>query len=144
MHFLPQHTRAEAKKSLSIWRTDFSSLFLRPERRPTRNTRLNVLGSAVHRPELAKKLATDQETANKVVGDPIRYAQAKGWIKDDFEPAMFAVWLNGSINSRRLIEMDGTHSLADEWDVLAKRAIGLVLGVPEPARKKPGATKKRR
>ncbi len=113
------------------------------ERRAIRNVRLNVLGNAVNRPDLSKQLSHVQEESNKVVGESLRYAQSKDWVRDDFNGDMFGAWLNGMVNSRRLIEMNGTHPLADEWDVIAKRSICMTLGIPEPARKKSKPTKKR-
>ena len=106
------------------------------DRRAVRNTRLNVLGNAVNRPDLSKELAQVQEESNKVVGEALRYAQSKGWVRDDFNCEMFAAWLVGIVNSRRLIEMNGIHPLAEEWDVIAKRSICVTIGIPEPARKK--------
>ena len=114
------------------------------ERRAIRNVRLNVLGNAVNRPHLSKELAEVQEESNVVVGEALRYAQSKGWVRDDFNGDMFAAWLVGIVNSRRLIEMDGTHPLADEWDVIAKRSICMTIGIPEPAHKKTKPAKKRK
>ena len=114
------------------------------ERRAIRNVRLNVLGNAVNRPDLSKELSHVQEESNKVVGEALGYAQSKGWVRDDFNGDMFAAWLNGMVNSRRLIEMNGIHPLADEWDVIAKRSICMTLGIPEPARKKTKPAKKRK
>jgi len=114
------------------------------DRRAVRNTRLNVLGNAVNRPDLSKELAQVQEESNKVVGEALRYAQSKGWVRDDFNCEMFAAWLVGIVNSRRLIEMNGIHPLAEEWDVIAKRSICVTIGIPEPARKKSKPAKKRK
>ena len=114
------------------------------DRRAIRNSRLNVLGNAVNRPDLSKELAEVQEESNVVVGEALRYAQSKGWVRDDFNGDMFAAWLVGMVNSRRLIEMNGVHPLSDEWDVIAKRSICMTLGLPEPTRKKSKPTKKRK
>ena len=121
----------------------FLETMFAPDRRVIRNSRLNVLGNAVNRPALSKELALVQDESNKVVGESLGYAQTKGWVRDDFNTEMFAAWLNGMVNSRRLIEMNGTHPLGDEWDVIAKRSICMTLGLPEPARKKAKPTKKR-
>ena len=122
----------------------FLETMFAPDRRVIRNSRLNVLGNAVNRPALSKELALVQDESNKVVGESLGYAQTKGWVRDDFNTEMFAAWLNGMVNSRRLIEMNGTHPLGDEWDVIAKRSICMTLGLPEPARKKSKPTKKRK
>ena len=121
----------------------FLETMFAPDRRVIRNSRLNVLGNAVNRPALSKELALVQDESNKVVGESLGYAQTNGWVRDDFNTEMFAAWLNGMVNSRRLIEMNGTHPLGDEWDVIAKRSICMTIGIPEPARKKSKPTKKR-
>ena len=122
----------------------FLETMFAPDRRVIRNSRLNVLGNAVNRPALSKELALVQDDSNKVVGESLGYAQTKGWVRDDFNTEMFAAWLNGMVNSRRLIEMNGTHPLGDEWDVIAKRSICMTVGIPEPARKKSKPSKKRK
>jgi AcrR family transcriptional regulator len=121
----------------------FLTIIFSYKRRAIRNLRLNVLGNAVNRPDLSKELSHVQEESNKVVGESLRYAQSKGWVRDDFNGDMYAAWLNGMVNSRRLIEMNGIHPLSDEWDVIAKRSICMTLGIPEPARKKSKPAKKR-
>ncbi len=122
----------------------FLEIMFAPDRRVIRNSRLNVLGNAINRPALSKELAQVQNESNKVVGESLGYAQSKGWVRDDFNGDMFAAWLNGMVNSRRLIEMNGIHPLSDEWDVIAKRSICMTIGIPEPARKKSKPIKKRR
>ena len=136
--------KCRSKKDLTELAHRFLDLMFAPERRATRNSRLNVLGNAIYRPELSKELAVAQDLSNKIVGDPLRFAQAKGWVRDDFNSEMFAAWLNGVVNSRRLIEMGSNHPHGSEWDVIAKRSICLVLGIPEPAPKKSKPTKKRK
>jgi len=136
--------KCRSKKDLTELAHRFLDLMFSSDRRAKRNSRLNVLGNAIYRPELSKELAVAQDLSNKIVGDPLRFAQAKGWVRDDFDPEMFAAWLNGVVNSRRLIEIGGNHPHGSEWDVIAKRSICLVLGIPEPAPKKSKPTKKRK
>ena len=136
--------KCRSKKDLTELAHRFLDLMFAPERRATRNSRLNVLGNAIYRPELSKELAVAQDLSNKIVGDPLRFAQAKGWVRDDFNSEMFAAWLNGVVNSRRLIEMGSKHQQGREGDVIAKRSICVVLGIPEPAPKKSKPTKKRK
>jgi AcrR family transcriptional regulator len=122
----------------------FLTIIFSYERRAIRNLRLNVLGNAVNRPDLSKELAQVQDESDRIVGGALRYAQTKGWVRNDFNAEMFAAWLVGIVNSRRLIEMNGMHPLADEWDVIARRSICMTLGIPEPARKKSKPAKKRK
>jgi len=117
-------------------------LLISKERLPARRARTEVLGSAQYRQGLAKKLAEAQDETFRKLAEPLRYAQAKGWISENIDPYMFAAWCAGLSNSRRLIELDGEHPSSHEWDTIAFRAICGVLGVPEPKRTSHKRTKK--
>lgn len=102
------------------------------KRKPIRSTRANVLGNAQSDRLLAREIAGMHDNINKVSAEPIRYAQAKKWIDDDFNPQMFYSWLVGTLNGRVLIDLDGTHPECDDWDLIAKRAVCRLLGIDEP------------
>lgn len=107
------------------------------ERRPIRSVRVNVLGSSQARKNLAKAIAQVQLNANKIGGEPIRFAQEKGWVRSDFNPEMYLAWLIGMVNAQLLIELDGIHPDRADWVVIAKRSVCLLLGIPEPKFVKP-------
>jgi AcrR family transcriptional regulator len=109
-------------------------LLFSADRIPARRARTEVLGSAQYRPGLAKKLAAAQEVINRSLAEPLRYAQAKGWINQEFDPVMFAAWVAGVANSRRMIELAGEQTGSPEWDAIAARSICGLLGIPEPKR----------
>ncbi len=102
------------------------------KRKPVRSKRVNVLGNAQSDRLLARELASIHDGINKVAAEPIRYAQAKKWIDEDFNPQMFYSWLVGTLNGRALIDLDGTHPEYDDWDFIAKRAVCRLLGIDEP------------
>ncbi len=114
------------------------------ERQSIRSVRINVLGSAQSRKGLAKAIAKSQSIANKVYGEPIRYAQEKGWVRADFNSEMFLAWLTGMVNAQGLIELDGVHPGREDWVLIAKRSVCLVLGIPEPKYVKPKNKSKRK
>jgi len=108
------------------------------KRKTIRSTRANVLGNAQSDRLLAREIAGMHDSINKVSAEPIRYAQAKKWIDDDFNPQMFYSWLVGTLNGRVLIDLDGTHPECDDWDFIAKRAVCRLIGIDEPkSTKKP-------
>jgi hypothetical protein len=74
--------------------------------------------------------------SNKTLSDALLFVQAKGWIKDDFDPLMFRLWLIGMVNGRVLIELDGPHPKEKEWDLMASRTVCQLLGIPEPRARK--------
>jgi AcrR family transcriptional regulator len=114
------------------------------ERQSIRSVRINVLGSAQSRKGLAKAIAKSQLIANKVGGEPIRYAQEKGWVRPDFNSEMYLAWLTGMVNAQGLIELDGVHPDREDWVLIAKRSVCLVLGIPEPKYVKPKNKTKRK
>ena len=114
------------------------------ERQSIRAVRINVLGSAQSRKGLAKAIAKSQLIANKVGGEPIRYAQEKGWVRPDFNSEMYLAWLTGMVNAQGLIELDGVHPDREDWVLIAKRSVCLVLGIPEPKYVKPKSKVKRK
>jgi AcrR family transcriptional regulator len=120
-------------------------LLLSKSRRDFRQARAEVLGSAQYRPSLAKKVADAQDRSNRAQVEVLRYARAKGWIKDDFDLLAFSAWTSGQAVSKRLVELEGGKTDVSAWDAIVTRAICLMLGVPEPkvaVRKRAKTTKK--
>ena len=120
-------------------KTDFTQhihaaihLLLSKNRSEFRRARADVLGSAQYRPTLSKKVAEAQERSNERQVETLRYARAKGWIKDDFDLRAFSAWTSGLSVSKRLVELNGCPVDVQAWDVITTRAICVVLGVPEP------------
>ena len=107
-------------------------LLLSPSRREFRRARADVLGSAQYRPSLATKVSEAQNKSNLRQVETLRYARAKGWIKDDFDLEAFSAWTSGLSVSKRLVELTGSSTDIKQWDDITTRAICLVLGVPEP------------
>jgi AcrR family transcriptional regulator len=128
--------RAKSKSEFTKIAHAFLAMSFARDRINIRKTRVNVLGSAQHRPSLAKEVARAQDVANKTIGETILFAQTKGWVRKDFNPEMFTAWLTGLVHARLLIELDGEHPKAAEWDAIAKRSACQILGIPEPTTKK--------
>ena len=106
------------------------------KRQDFRSMRIEVLGSAQSNKMLAVEINNAQSVANKLGAQPIRFAQARGWINDDFDPEIYIAWLTGIVNARTIIELNGTHPKSAEWDKIAMRSICAVLGIPEPKKVK--------
>lgn len=105
------------------------------KRQDFRSMRLEVLGSAQSNKKLAVEVNKSQSIANELGAQPIRFAQARGWINDDFDPEIYIAWLTGMVNARVIIELNGKHPKSSEWDKIAFRSVCVVLGIPEPKSK---------
>ncbi len=106
------------------------------KRQDFRSMRTEVLGSAQSNKMLAVEINNAQSVANELGAQPIRFAQARGWINDDFDPEIYIAWLTGMVNARTIIELNGKHPKSAEWDKIAMRSICVVLGIPEPKKVK--------
>ena len=107
-------------------------LIFSDSRKAFRSTRINVLGNAQSDRLLASEISELNNQVNKISAEPLRYAQAKGWIDDDINPQMVYAWLVGTINGKVSIELDGHHPQSDDWDFIAKRAVCRLIGIDEP------------
>ena len=105
-------------------------------RRHVRSRRASVLGRAQNSESLSKQLNVDQNVSNKLIGDPLRFAQAKGWVRSDFDTEMFAAWFVGMTTARCFIEFGDTHPKTAQWDTIAIRAVFSGLGLNPPASKR--------
>lgn len=100
-----------------------------PDRTAIRAMRVNVLGSSHGRPELEATLAEEQRTINRMLAEPFRYSQAKGWIDENLDVELLSVWIIGLITSRRFIEIDPDLVHSDAWNRMSTRAVLAVLGL---------------
>lgn len=100
----------------------------RPERRHARSTRIDVLGSAQSRPELATELAAAQREVNERLADTLRFAQARGWVRQDVDCTVLAVWIMGQISGRVFIEIDPELADSTEWDQISIAAVLAAFG----------------
>ncbi len=96
---------------------------------PSRLMRMNAVGNAQARPELAAALAAAQDRFNAALGDALAGLQRKGLIRQDLHPHTLAVWLAGQVLSRVLIELGPTKAKPTEWNRMTRTAIlAVVMG----------------
>ena len=102
----------------------------RPERRVARATRIDVLGSAQSRPDLAVELASAQRAVNQQLAVTLRYAQARGWVRQDLDCNILAAWVIGQITGRVFIEIDPELADSTAWDEISITAVLAAFGDP--------------
>lgn len=95
------------------WRRSFA------ERSTSRWRRINAIGSAYARPELAAAQARTQATFLAGIVAVLAPFQARGWIRHDLDLATAVAWQYGVQLSRAFLEhgVDGID--LDEWDRLS-------------------------
>jgi AcrR family transcriptional regulator len=120
---------AETKEDFIVAIRQLFTGIYRPERHEARATRVNVIGSAQKSESLKKSVNEANLQIATTFSDLLADCQKKGWIREDLDPMMLALWVMGQINSRNLAEMNESQYDLDAWN---KIAIESVLFVFEP------------
>jgi len=118
------------KQFIELVRSALRDLYNDPQSADNRAVRINVLGSAQSRPELARQLADMQRVANRALAEPLGFARDKGWVRKGVDLEMLAAWIIGQINGRVLLEIDPDAADTDSWDMISMDAVLAVMGHP--------------
>lgn len=101
-----------------------------PDRRVARATRVDVLGSAMSRPDLAHELAAAQRRVNEELAEVLGFAQTQGWMRPDIDCVVLAAWVMGQISGRIFIEIDPELADAKDWNEISITGVIAALGIP--------------
>lgn len=92
-----------------------------------RMSRMNVVGSAQSRPELAEALRIAQAEFNAGLVEVLRPLQEQGWLRSDVDLDALAPWLPGILLSRTLIEFGEAATNGPAWNEITRRAVLAVM-----------------
>lgn len=76
------------------------------ERHSNRKLRASVLGSAMNRPQLMKRIVDEQSGAIDRLGEALRIAQQRGLIKADINPRGVAEFVTAYIVGMVIVDLD--------------------------------------
>lgn len=92
--------------------------------------RLNSLGAAYARPELAAKVVEIHESFVRAVAQSMKPFQEKGLIRSDVDLEMIVAWYNGALLGGLLVELGPSTLEADRWsDIMIDALDHLLFGV---------------
>ncbi len=89
--------------------------------------RLNALGAAYARPDLAKKIVDAHESMVAEVVQALQPLQAKGLIRSDVNVEAVVAWYNGALIGGLLVELEGSTLSSHDWDIIMLDAIDKLL-----------------
>lgn len=89
--------------------------------------RLNALGAAYARPDLAVRIVEAHEAQVRDVANAMRPFQEKGLIRSDIDIEMVIAWYNGALIGGLLVELEPSTLDADHWSVVMIEAIDHLL-----------------
>jgi AcrR family transcriptional regulator len=127
--FLAQVAAAPTSDDLRRVILDRITFFFSPGRELERLRRLNILGSAVSRPELVTKMRDALTEVNDEAAKTITIAQEAGLVTRQVDPATTAMWISSLIQARSLIELIPLDIDYDEWSRLTITAVTSALGL---------------
>jgi AcrR family transcriptional regulator len=80
-----------------------------------RRARIDVLGSAVSRPELMAEVNQVLTDAANDLGELVDIGKERGWVSSPFSSRSLAMWWYGTLLGRYLVESNDAFDVA-EWD----------------------------
>lgn len=118
------------KQFVDVVRQTLETVYTSAESAAVRSARVNVLGSAQTRPELARQLADAQRVANATLAEPLSFARDKGWVRKGVDLEILASWIIGQINGRVLMDLDPIAEDTAKWNEISIDAVLAMLGHP--------------
>ena len=118
------------KQFVQVVKQTLTNIYENPASLAVRSARVNVLGSAQTRPELARRLAEVQKIANDTLAEPLAFARDKGWVRKGVDLNVLASWMIGQINGRVLVEFESDPEELQKWNEISTDAVLAILGHP--------------
>jgi AcrR family transcriptional regulator len=98
-----------------------------PSRLLIRFQRLNALGSAYARPDLARRIMEVHEYWAREVAAALRPFQESGLIRRDVDLEMLVAWYNGAAVGKMLVEIGPSTLDVAQWNVIMSDALEHLL-----------------
>lgn len=89
--------------------------------------RLNALGAAYARPDLATRIVDAQESVVREVADAMRPFQMNGLMRADVDLEMVVAWYYGSVLGGLLVELEPSSLDSDQWSTVMIDALDHLL-----------------
>lgn len=93
------------------------------QRSENRRLRADVIGSSMSRPELREHLIRIDKDYAAAIEERYQPAVESGWLAADRDYAVVALWAQGIINARVMVDTGAGTETLKAWDDLSKRAI---------------------
>lgn len=113
-------TTAEQFRGHMEWVLD---IVLSDQRADHRRVRLNVMGSAITRPELLESIITAEDAFVHELIPVMDDLREKGWVRPDLASETFLHWYLAVVNARGALEIRGSSIDARQWDSQTRAAI---------------------
>lgn len=108
----------------------FRSLYFmafRPERAAVRETRADIIGSSLHRPELHRHVTQMTRASLDGTVEVLRFAQEKGWLRRDIDPVAFGFWNMAHMSGLVYAELQADERMIEAFKTIALEAVVSVL-----------------
>lgn len=112
---------------------DFNDYAQSADRRNSRLSRVRLLGNALSNPRLAARLAIEQSRLTQAYAELFHAAQARGWLRPDFDAHAAAVFVQAFTIGRIVDDISEKSMDLEAWKELLLNMAGSVFGVKASA-----------
>jgi len=115
--------RAESRESLIANVSSLLDFVFSKDRAENRRLRVEVIGSSVSRPQLRELIASIDLEYSVSIALAYQPAVEKGWMSSGKNLEVIALWAQGLLNTRYMVDAAASSEDANTWNELTRQSI---------------------
>jgi AcrR family transcriptional regulator len=115
--------RADSRESLIANVSSLLDFVFNKDRAENRRLRVEVIGSSVSRPQLRELIAAIDKEYSVSIALAYQSAVEKGWMSSGKNLEAIALWAQGLLNTRYMVDATASDEDADTWNELTRQSI---------------------
>jgi AcrR family transcriptional regulator len=115
--------RADSRESLIANVSSLLDFVFNKDRAENRRLRVEVIGSSVSRPQLRELIAAIDKEYSVSIALAYQSAVEKGWMSSGKNLEAIALWAQGLLNTRYMVDAAASDEDANTWNELTRQSI---------------------
>ncbi len=115
--------RADSRESLIANVSSLLDFVFSKDRAENRRLRVEVIGSSVSRPQLRELIASIDQEYSVSIALAYQPAVEKGWMSSGKNLEAIALWAQGLLNTRYMVDAAASDEDANTWNELTRQSI---------------------
>jgi AcrR family transcriptional regulator len=115
--------RADSRESLIANVSSLLDFVFNKDRAENRRLRVEVIGSSVSRPQLRELIAAIDKEYSVSIALAYQSAVEKGWMSSGKNLEAIALWAQGLLNTRYMVDATASDEDANTWNELTRQSI---------------------
>jgi AcrR family transcriptional regulator len=105
----------------------YVDIVMQPTGTHRRAQRIQVLGSAVSRPQLTEEVITATRRAVELTAELVRIPMERGWVTPAYDPDAIALWWLSNSQGRHLFDLVADERLHEQWRKMTLTQLRLAI-----------------